>query len=249
MFRDLEPIAPSIYIFPRDETPNTVQPNIGVIKLQKQTILIDSGNSPRHARQILSAINSNLLPPIKTIILTHHHWDHSFGLASFNASQIIAHEKCATYLREYVERDWNATILREEISENPKREVSNNAMIDAISDWRDFRIVTPTMTFSDTLTLHIDELVIELEYVSGRHADDSVIVRLPEQRVMFVGDSYYPEPYHLREEGDEDLDLQMLNNFLEADYDIYVDGHGPARTSGEFQKMIAWEKGRQGVTD
>jgi len=249
MFRDLEPIAPSVYIFPRDETPDTIQPNIGVIRLKRQTVLIDSGNSPRHARQILAAVNGNLLPPVRTIILTHHHWDHSFGAASFNVNQVIAHEKCASYLKAYAEREWSATVLREEIAENPKREISNNAMIDAISDWRDFQIVVPTMTFSSTMTLYLDELTIELEHVGGRHADDSIVVRLPEQRVMFIGDSYYPEPYYLRAEGDEDLALPMLNRFLEDDYDIYVDGHGEPRTHGEFGKMIAWEKGRQGITD
>ena len=121
MFRDLEQIAPSVYIFPRDETPNTIQPNIGVIALKQQTILIDTGNSPRHARQIVGAINSRLLPPVKTIILTHHHWDHTFGAASFNADQVIAHEKCASYLADYATQDWNATILRDQIAENPKR--------------------------------------------------------------------------------------------------------------------------------
>ncbi len=140
MFRDLESLAPSINIFPRDETPNTIQPNIGVIKLYNQTILIDGGNSPRHARQIIAAINGNYLPPVRTIILTHHHWDHSFGVASFGAKEIIAHEKTAQYLAEYARRDWNAATLREEISENPKREISNNAMIDAISDWREFHV-------------------------------------------------------------------------------------------------------------
>lgn len=249
MLRNLEPITSSVYIFPRDETPNTIQPNIGVIALEKQTILIDSGNSPRHARQILGAINSNLLPPVKTIILTHHHWDHSFGAAYFNSARIIAHEQCAAYLKDYAERDWNATILREEIAGNPRREISNNAMIDAISDWRDFRLVKPDMIFSNLLSLYLDELLIELEHVGGRHADDSIVVRLPEQKVMFVGDSYYPEAYHLREEGDEDLDLTMLNKFLEADYDIYIDGHGQPRTHAEFRKMIAWEKGRQGITE
>lgn len=249
MFRDLESLAPSINIFPRDETPNTIQPNIGVIKLYNQTILIDGGNSPRHARQIIAAINGNYLPPVRTIILTHHHWDHSFGVASFGAKEIIAHEKTAQYLADYARRDWNAATLREEISENPKREISNNAMIDAISDWREFHVPRPTMTFSKTMTLHLDEILIELEHVGGVHADDSIVVRFPKQRVMFLGDSYYPRPYHLREEGDEDLDLTMLQSFLEADYDIYVDGHGAPRTQGEFRKMIAWEKGRQGVSE
>lgn len=249
MLRDLVQIAPSVYVFPHDETPDTIQPNVGVIRLKRQTILIDSGNSPRHARQILAAVNGNLLPPVRTIIMTHHHWDHSFGAASFNVEQIIAHEKCKDYLKDYAERDWNPIILREEIAENPKREIGNNAMIDAISDWRDFRIVIPTVTFSSTMSLYMDDLQIDLEHVGGRHADDSIVIRLPEQRVMFIGDSYYPEPYHIRAEGDEDLDLPMLNKLLGDDYDIYVDGHGTPRTQAEFRKMIAWEKGRQGIRD
>ncbi|MGJ3238169.1 MAG: MBL fold metallo-hydrolase [Anaerolineae bacterium] len=249
MFRDLVLIAPSVYIFPRDETPNTIQPNIGVIRHGDQTILIDSGNSPRHARQIIGAINSHLLPPISTIILTHHHWDHSFGAASFNPDVIIAHERCAHHLAEYAQQDWNASALREAITENPRLELSNNAMIDAISDWREFRIVQPDLTFANQLSLHLDGMVIELEHVGGRHADDSVVVRLPEQGVMFLGDSYYPEPYHLRAEGDEDLELDMLDHFLADNYAVYVDGHGAPRNYEEFAKMIAWERGRQGVNE
>lgn len=249
MFRDLEQIAASVYIFPKDETPNAIQPNIGVIQLKSQTILVDSGNSPRHARQILAALNNHLLPPLTTIIFTHHHWDHTFGASSMKVEHIITHEKCAEYLAQYAEREWNVTALREEISENPKREISNNAMIDAISDWREFRIPRPTMTLSDTLTLYLDDAVIELEYVGGIHADDSIIVKLPQQKVMFLGDSYYPKPFHLREEGDEDLDLGMLQTFLDAKYEVYVDGHGAPRSHAEFEKMIAWERGRQGVSN
>lgn len=245
MFRELEQLAPRVYLFPRDETPNAIQPNIGFIELDKQTILVDGGNSSRHARKIKTALDIAGLPPIKTVILTHHHWDHSFGLSSLNPPQIIAHSLCAKYLREYSLREWNPMILREEIVLNPKREISNNAMIDAISDWHSFRIELPTMSFNNNLSLYFDELRIELTHVGGRHADDSIIVRLPEQKVMFLGDCYYPPPYHLREEDDEDLDIPMLESFLAQDYDIYVDGHGPARRHDAFAKMIAWEKARQ----
>ena len=122
-------------------------------------------------------------------------------------------------------------------------------MIDAISDWRDFNIQKPSVTFSKTLSLYLENIVIELEYVGGRHADDSIVVKLPEQGVIFLGDSYYPEPYYMRDEGDEDLSLSLLDRFLEDDYNIYVDGHGAPRTNGEFRKMIAWEKGRQGINE
>ncbi|MEL6526625.1 MAG: MBL fold metallo-hydrolase [Chloroflexota bacterium] len=243
--RDLVPIAPNIFIYPRDETPNIIQPNIGVLRRNHETILIDAGNSPRHARQIISVVNAHGLPPITGIILTHHHWDHSFAATSFDVTQLIAHRKCAEKLNEVAKRDWSVELLQAEIADNPKREISNNAMIDAIPNWHHLQIARPTMTFASTLTLHHDTMPIELWHVGGRHAEDSIVVHLPEQNVMFVGDSYYPEPYHMRAEGDEDLDLEMLDSFLEVGCDMYIDGHGAPRDRDAFTQMIEWERGRQ----
>lgn len=249
MFRQLEQVTEHVYIFPRDETPNAIQPNIGLIKLKEQTILIDAGNSPRHARQILAAMSQEEFPPVTAIILTHHHWDHSFGAVSFNARQIIAQQLCAEALSEFAKRDWNATVLREEIIDNPKREISNNAMIDAISDWRDFRLPQVSLSFNQSLNLYFDELSIELEHVGGRHAEDSLVVRIPEEGIMFLGDCYYPPPFHIRETGDEDLDIKMLEQFYEQDYQLYLDGHGKPTSRENLAKGIVWEKGRQGVKD
>jgi glyoxylase-like metal-dependent hydrolase (beta-lactamase superfamily II) len=249
MFRNLEQLSPRVFVFPRDETPNAIQPNIGLIKLARQSILIDAGNSPRHARQISAAMTGQDFAPIETIILTHHHWDHSFGAASFNALHLIAHQDCAKALADYAKREWSASALREEIIANPKREVSNNAMIDAIADWRDFHIPEVSLSFTRSLTLYFEDLTIELEHVGGRHSADSIVVRIPEEEVMFLGDCYYPPPKYLRSEGDEDLDLSMLESFYRQDYHFYVDGHGSPGRREALAKMIAWEKGRQGIRE
>lgn len=243
--RDLVKIAPDVYIYPRDETPNVIQPNIGILRRGAETVLIDAGNSPRHALQISRSIHTQGLPPISTIIFTHHHWDHTFAADSLDARRIIAHEMCAEALAAFAEREWNPGVLADEIAENPKREVSHNAMIDAIREWQHLRIVTPTMTFSKSLTLHHETMPIVLSHVGGRHAEDSIMVHLPKQGVLFVGDSYYPPPYHIREEGDEDLALPMLDTFLEMGCDMYIDGHGPPRSREDFKQMIEWERGRQ----
>lgn len=245
MFRNLEQLTSRVYVFPHD----TIQPNIGLIRLPKQTILIDAGNSPRHARQISAAMSGMGFAPIQTIILTHHHWDHSFAASSFNALHLIGHQEAAKTLEEYAKREWSAAALREEIATNPKREVSINAMIDAIGDWRDFHIPEISLSFGQTLTLYYDDLSIEMEHVGGRHSADSIIVRIPEEEVMFVGDCYYPPPKHLRETGDEDLDLTMLQSFYEQAYRFYIDGHGNPYSRDALGKMIAWEKGRQGIRE
>ena len=250
MFRELEELAPRILMFPRDETPNTIQPNIGVLRLEQQTVLIDAGNSPRHARQLMAAMAGGNFAPIETIIYTHHHWDHTFAAASFNASVIVAQAKNAPLMAEYASRPWSAQFLREEIYRSPHREASYNTMMDAIPDWRDFRICEPTLTFTEKLTLYFDELTLEMEAVGGRHAADSLIVRIPEVGVVFVGDSYYPPPIHLRADDDDDLHVPMMENvILSEDYDIYVDGHGPPRSRDEFAHIIEFEKRRQGLLE
>lgn len=245
MFRNLEQLTARVFVFPHD----SVQPNIGLIKLEKQTILIDAGNSPRHARQIMAAMSGMGFAPIQTVILTHHHWDHSFAAASFNLKQLIGHQETAKILADYAKREWSATALREETLNNPKLELSNNAKIDAIGDWRDFRIAEISLSFSHSLTLYFDDLSIEMEHIGGRHASDSIVVRIPEEEVMFMGDAYYPPPIHLRDMGDEDLDIAMLQNFHDQAFRFYIDGHGNPYSHDALSKMLAWEKGRQGIRE
>jgi len=245
MYRELRQLADRVYIYPRDETPDVIQPNVGVIRLHEQTILIDAGNSPRHARRIMSAMNAINFAPVDTIIYTHHHWDHCFGASAWNATMMIGHQRTAAYLKEHRSRAWHRQALREAIQRNPKLEISYNALSDAIPDWREFRIVLPTITFSDHLSLYYDGLTLDLLYVGGRHADDSIVVRVREAGILFLGDCYYPLPYHLRPDGDEDLDIAMLEMLLGQDANLYVDGHGNPYTHDEFAQMIAMEQRRQ----
>jgi glyoxylase-like metal-dependent hydrolase (beta-lactamase superfamily II) len=150
-------------------------------------------------------------------------------------------------MADYASRPWGVQYLREEIYRNPKQEMSYNAMMDAISDWREFRICEPTVTFGQNMTLHFDNLTLELEAVMGRHALDSIVVRIPEARVIFIADSYYPPPLSIRDEDDIDLAIAMMESFVSDDYDIYVDGHGPPRNREEFVQVIEYEKKRQGM--
>jgi glyoxylase-like metal-dependent hydrolase (beta-lactamase superfamily II) len=86
-------VAPHVWIFPHDEDPNRYQPNVGIIVAGEHTILIDAGNSPRHARRILLSLDDIQAPAVSSIIYTHSHWDHVFGAMVFGAPA-IAHELC-----------------------------------------------------------------------------------------------------------------------------------------------------------
>jgi glyoxylase-like metal-dependent hydrolase (beta-lactamase superfamily II) len=122
-----------------------------------------------------------------------------------------------------------------------------DAIIEAVEDFRDFRVCLPTMYFSKAMTLHTGLFRVELVHVGGVHAEDSVIVKIPEAGVMFLGDSYYPPVYFERTPENDHLDVAMLESFLEEGYSWYVDGHGKPRTMAQMQELINEERQRQGI--
>ncbi len=233
----LRQVAENVWIFPRDEDPNRIQPNVGIIVAGKYTVLVDGGNSPRHARRIMIALDDIQAPAVSYVIYTHSHWDHVFGSMVFGAPA-VAHELCRKNLAEMASKPWSHAYLQEEIIRTPAREAGLRALGRAIEDWRNFRIVQPEIVLSKILRLHLDGTTFEIEHVGGQHASDSVIVKLPESKVMFTGDCYYPPPTHLRKPTDT-LDMAMIKSLVSNDYDIYVDGHGDPMTREAIQQVLA----------
>jgi glyoxylase-like metal-dependent hydrolase (beta-lactamase superfamily II) len=229
-------LAPQVWFYPANPDPTAVQPSIGVIRTSQQTILIDAGNSPRHARRILADLYAQGFPAVRTLIYTHHHWDHVLGSTSYHPTRVIAHSLCADYLKTWTQKHWTVAILREETQRMPQVSTRNQAMIDVLEDWRELRIAIPNHTFTQQMSLYEDDLTITLHHVGGAHADDSIIVQTS-SGVLFVGDSYYPGF-----SGDERLDTTMIESFLNYDCSVIVDGHGPPRTVDELREYIAQEK-------
>lgn len=228
-------LANGVWLYPRDEDPNRVQPNVGIIIGANHTVLVDAGNSPRVARRILLELDELHAPPVSYVIYTHSHWDHVFGAMALGATA-IGHELCRKYLVEQAGKPWSQTYIQEEIQRTPGREAGLRAMSRAIEEWRNFRIIVPEITLSKVLRLHLDGVSAEIEHVGGQHAPESVIVRVKEAGVMFVSDCYYPPPLHQRKPSDT-LDWDMVERLADENMAIYVDGHGPPRTAEEFRAL------------
>jgi glyoxylase-like metal-dependent hydrolase (beta-lactamase superfamily II) len=224
MTQSLIQLTEHTWIFPTDEDPNRSQPNVGVITTPNHTILVDGGNSPFHGRRVMIAVNEIEAHPITHVIYTHSHWDHTFGGAVYGAT-IVGHDLCRKNLVEQAAKPWSHAYLQEEIARMPARESSLRALSRAVEDWRGFRIALPELVLHQHLTLYLDDIVLEIDHVGGGHAADSVVVRVPRERVMFVGDCYYPPPAYMRRPEDT-LNASLLRSLICDTYDVYVGGHG-----------------------
>lgn len=93
----------------------------------------------------------------------------------------------------------------------------------------------PDVTFSDRMTLTLGGKTVELVYPGRSHSDNSIVMRFPEERALFVVDfiSVNRLPYM-------DLNDAYFPDWIAAvekvesmDFDILVPGHGPLGTKAD----------------
>lgn len=229
-------LADRVWLWPSDPDPSRVHSAVGVIVGDHGTLLIDAGNSPEHAARIHRWLLASGFPPLQGVVFTHHHWDHTFGACALEVP-VIAHESCHDLLQDEAKRAWNASALQEEMAQNPRLTPSHQAKLQAIKDWATFRIVTPGTVFRTGLSLDPGGCPIELAHVGGGHASDSILVRIPSARMLFLGDCHYPPPLHLRSE-DSAPDRDLLASLLHPGFDLYVEGHGESRTREQVRSSL-----------
>ncbi|WP_206686326.1 MBL fold metallo-hydrolase [Kribbella qitaiheensis] len=166
------------------------------------------------------------MPAPTTLVYTHHHWDHTWGACAWKGVEIVAHASATDLLTTEANRPWSHQYLRDQVTENPKLGPSFRARALAMPDWDGFEVLPPHRTFEDKLDLAYG---VQLRHVGGNHAPDSLVVTIPDARVMLLGDCYFPPPFHLRKETDG-LDHAMARRLLRERHTWYVDAHSPPRS-------------------
>ncbi len=149
--------------------------DIGFVLTNDEVVAIDAGTSEANARAALAALRKVSDRPIRTIILTHAHWDHVGGLRALAGpnTEVIAQARFADEL----ERS-NATpfTFHDFFGEGTPGQLE----------------VKPTHLIAKTETLLIGGTRFTLYPVHGGETDDALLIQLPDQGVVFVGDAFMP---------------------------------------------------------
>jgi glyoxylase-like metal-dependent hydrolase (beta-lactamase superfamily II) len=133
--------------------------------------LIDTLSTPGLCRAVLRELETDLRGRPLVVVNTHADWDHVWGNAAVEGrAPIIAHASAVDRLRS----PQAAAVLRGKAAAEER--------------FTDVRIVEPTVTFTDTLTLHGGDLTLRLIHTPG-HTDDHIAVWIPELRLCIAGDA------------------------------------------------------------
>ena len=148
--------------------------NCGIVLTQEGVVLIDSGHNPTDSRAILDAVKKLTPLPVRFLIDTEPHPDHTTGHFVFSPpATIIAHAGAS-----------ESMINREK--ESPGRiEKLAGVSPQMRSALEGYRFVVPQVEYRGKMTLNVGERTFELLYQKGVHSEADSAVWLPKERVLF----------------------------------------------------------------
>ncbi|MDR6879341.1 MBL fold metallo-hydrolase [Bacillus sp. 3255] len=216
----------------------TDRPLLAAIVGERRTLLLDAGNSPAHAAQFRSKLQQNQIPLPEMMVLTHWHWDHTFGMSEWKIPA-IANRRTATRLSQLSGLSWTDESLNELIHLGVINETTARHIQLEYSDNRDITIMEPDLLFDSKLTLDLGGVVCELEHIGGDHAEDSCLLFVREDKTIFLGDALGPRIYGGPYRYSSGIFLQLMERILGYSAQTYVESHARPVSASDFHEDIS----------
>lgn len=151
--------------------------NIGIIVAGSGVMVIDTRSTPSQAEAVRTDLKAITSLPVRWVVNTHYHWDHTFGNSIFEGAVFWGHVCCRQQLLNSGADVLASLAADAELMQRPE-----------MADLADVVIVPPTETFSDHATLDVGGLEIELRYLGLGHTNSDIVVRVSSRSVVFAGD-------------------------------------------------------------
>ena len=202
----VEEVSPGIYAYIQLDGSWGLN-NTGFITGNDSVSVVDTCFTESRTRAFLSAIGSVTSLPIRTLVNTHHHGDHTHGNYLLPGASIVGHELCRQTVID--------TGLHTLHPLFPK------------VVWGDLQLAPPFITFKERLDLFVDDLKLELHYMGPAHTTNDIVVWLPERKLLFTGDLVFNGGTPFVAMGSIAGSLVALDRLRAFDAAIVVPGHGP----------------------
>lgn len=139
--------------------------NIGVVAGPSGCLVVDTGSSPEQGAEIRERAEQAAGVPVVSVLATHWHYDHLFGLAAFTDVPSYAHETVPAWLGRTECRDAASGLGVEPTA-----------------------LTAPTQTFSLARVIDVGGRRVEAVHFGRGHTDGDVVAIVPDAGVIFTGD-------------------------------------------------------------
>jgi len=182
--------------------------NAAFVTAGDSVTLVDTCFTERRSRALADAVRKTAGDrPVRTLVNTHHHGDHTHGNYIFGPGvTIVGHEKCR---EEVIATGLGTTAMWPDV------------------DWGEIVVTPPSVTFDERLTLYSGDLELQLIYVGPAHTTNDILVWLPERRTLIAGDVVFNGTTPFCVFGSLAGSLRALDTIRALAPERIVPGHGP----------------------
>jgi cyclase len=196
--------------------------NTGFLVGERGVVSVDACSTERRTRAYLAAIAERTPLPVRTVVNTHHHGDHTYGNHLFAGATIVGHEGTRVGVQQWG-RPWDEPVW-------------------TTVDWGHFELEPPFLTYSDGVTLWVDDLRCEVTHVgTAAHTTNDSIVWIPERKVLFSGDLLFNGGTPFLLQGSIAGAIQVLTEVVKPlGAETIVPGHGPVSGPGLVEDVLSY---------
>ena len=175
----LKKLTDNIYYDPHQ--PEVDRPMLAYLKGSRMSLAIDAGYSDNHVNDFYEHLNQSGLKKPDFTAITHWHYDHTFGMHQIQGASIAC---CRTneFLRKEQQKAVDLQYIDKLKMADPcfKREYHNKQSLN---------IVLSDIEFREEIILNLGGLTAKIFQTVSPHSEDAVCLYVPEEKVLFLGDS------------------------------------------------------------
>ena len=174
---NLNRLTERVWVYPYEEKRD--RPNLSYIRGDNWSLAVDAGHSKEHTREFYRALEEEGLPLPKLTVITHWHWDHTFGMHAVHGL-CLANERTNQYLDAFRRRlEAEGTEFFLEMDERIRNEYEDGKPV----------VVTPAdLVFRGEMLLDAGNCPIRVFQAEAPHTDDSTLIEIPGEKLLILGD-------------------------------------------------------------
>ncbi len=223
--------------------------NAAIFVRSKDVVVVDAHSRPSSAAALIAQIKREITPrPVRYLINTHFHWDHTQGNHGYRMTgepvDIISSTTTKNLLEEFAVARMQASVdaIPQQIEDFRKRaEASSSAAEKGFcaeqirqlkayqADMKDFKLELPTITFDKSYSLKDPAFDLHLDFHGRAHTAGDIFVFCPQQRALATGDASHCWLPNIAD-GFPRLWPRTLDQVSQADFKYHLGGHGPMQT-------------------
>ena len=217
----IEKLTDGVYVY----VGKNFNSNCGIILTQDGVVLIDSGHNPTDSRAVLEAVKKLTPMPVRFLIDTEPHADHTTGHFVFSPpAVIIAAEGAGESMRG---------ARRVAPDRTGKLAATSPEMKAALEG---YRFITPQIEYHDKMMLYVGERTFDLMYLKGVHSEADTAIWLPKERVLFSASAFVNQQINIFRPFVTIPDILAAGKMLKAlNPEHVVPGHGKPGTVKIFE--------------